>query len=196
MARARLILPARSGQFKSADASGNNAIVIVEERSSSYYRVFNSGQKSFYVVLGAQSIPLAAGSSIDVFGDDGISITATANEAISGIYEHLDLNGSANSNRSGRFAASGNTDKVKIIDLGRGGPKDPVYYRLFNSGEHPIEVRFTATETDPRFKLQKGTSRDFTPGAKPTGSSVRQVFVSATANDKPISGSYDVIGVD
>src|SRR5687768_16653600 len=82
----------RSGRIKSDDASGTNAITIVNLRTGSY-RIFNTGENEFTVKPDGQDpIVLTKRNAVDVrTSDTSIVIEGAAGEAIKGIYECISL---------------------------------------------------------------------------------------------------------
>jgi hypothetical protein len=179
----------RSGRFTVDNAQ--SGITIIKGRSGAFYRIFNSGENNFTVKpKGAstpqhQQIQLKPTFSIDVAIGDEVVIVGAANEAVEGIYDYLDTQ---NPIRSGRFKLKDNPDtQHKIVDLHGGG--DKAWYRIFNSGEHPIVVEEGKQNPSQLTQLDKEQSFDFE-----VGTSVTDIYVKSTDANKPIEGIYEFLG--
>jgi hypothetical protein len=194
-------MPIRSGRFKYLSFP-NTGISIVVGRTGAYYRIFNSADvgtsnTDFNVVVGsnpqtATSTLLKPGFSLDVVVDGRIAINATAGAAIEGIYEYLDSANTEGAGRSGRFNIKTNAaNKHKIIDLRIGGQKKKAYYRIFNSGDNPINLFEGDGAASPFAVLNPAQSFDFEVN---DSGSKQDIWVNSAANTKPISGIYDFLG--
>ncbi len=185
----------RSGRFKVVDPSN---VDIISGRSGTYFRFFNSGDNTFTVkVDGPLSAPdrkvdLKPTFTVDMVIAGDVRISGTG--PVEGIYDYLE---SPNEVRSGRFNIKltdplGNphdpTDRHPIILLA--GGNQSAYYRIFNSGDHPIVLQsglqanpidIKALDPDQSFDFEVGTGR-------------RIVTVKSTDVSKPIEGIYEFLG--
>lgn len=169
----------RSGRFK-GNASGSG-ITIVLGKAKKLYRIFNSGDTTFNVVVGGSSTPLASTFSLDVAVGDDVIITAGGN--VEGIYEYL---GSEPPLRSGRFnLKTAPTPDHKIIDLSSSTPE--AFYRVFNSGSNGFKLQ--AGGSDLTDEIGPEQSFDFTIGSN------RDITV-VPAKNYPIEGIYDLLNVE
>jgi hypothetical protein len=178
----------RAGRFTSADA--RSGITIVDGRKGAFYRILNSGEKDFTVDVGNGPNPtteLKPTHSLDVAVTLKIIISTQMAVPIEGIYDYLNTERPI---RSGRFNIVLNAaDRYKIIDIAHGGGgAKAAYYRIFNSGTAPIEVR-RATGS-PLIELRPDQSFDF----EITSGGARDIYINPTADATQIEGIYDFLG--
>lgn len=185
--------PPRAGRFK-IDGNTASEITIVQGTFRLFYRIFNSGNDAFTVQTApGHTWSLKPTYSYDVYAKDDLVIKAGTDLTMEGIYDCLDTRKPV---RSGRFkiwektlAEDGEvvdpTIPHKIIDLREGGNK-PVWYRIFNSGSHPLTLNRGSSSTK---EIEAEQSYDFE-----VGKSVKEVFVKSTDTKIPIEGVYEFLG--
>jgi hypothetical protein len=179
----------RSGRFTASDTT-EDGIAIIRGRGNAFYRIFNSGKTDFNVKpRGNVSIPLRPTFSLDVSTGDDVRIVGTS---VEGIYDFLDVYMDI---RSGRFKIAKVVDEDGEIIINPANPHPIIdlapatgeaWYRIFNSGDHPIVVEGAAHDMDP---LLPDQSVDFKVGAN-----VRRITVKSTDQEKTIEGIYDFLG--
>lgn len=184
----------RSGRFDRALAGTPAKIVIIKsERSTAFYRVFNSGDVTFDVNNGSSTTHLAPTFSLDITVKGEAKIQGNDGDQVKGIYEYLDSQIVGQPIRSGRFKiAAASNAAHKIIDLAHQGGSENAYYRIFNSDEDTFQV-WEGNPGDTSSKklcdLEKEQSYDFEIKSK------KDIWVQkATANTR-IEGIYDFLGV-
>lgn len=174
----------RNGRFKGAAGDTRK---IIHGKAGAFYRIFNSGDGPFTVNNGGTNITLAPTFSLDL-GIKG-DVTVTSTEPFDGIYQYL--HGTIPV-RSGRFrflppaTPAGLPYPHEIINLD-GGSRD-AFYRIYNSGDEPIEVTF-ANGSSGKVDVEPDQSFDF-PASKNKPVTVQS---KGGNNLKPIQGIYDFL---
>ena len=184
----------RSGRFRAKITNLADEITIIKGRKGAFYRIFNSGEKSFTVKHGGTDVPLHPTFSVDVAiksGTGNVIIAAVAvNDVVEGIYDYLDTQNPEL--RSGRFSSLKHpnvgtspfdpTTQHPIIDFA--GGTQTGWYRIFNSGENAIilEVNSATPST-----ITKEQSLDFAVRGD-------RITVKSTATAEHIECIYEFLG--
>ena len=180
----------RSGRFRAEITNLADEITIIKGRKGAFYRIFNSGKKSFTVKHQGTDVPLHPTFSVDVAtksASGNVVIAAiAADDVVEGIYDYLDTQNP--SIRSGRFSSVKHpspfvpTTQHPIIDFA-GGTRTG-WYRVFNSGDNSIilEVNSATPST-----IKKEQSLDFAV----TGD---RITVKSTATAKHIECICEFLG--
>jgi hypothetical protein len=175
-----------------------SAITIIKDRSGAFYRIFNSGSNKFTVkpegndnrkveLWPKWSLDVAVGGEVVVEGDPG--------KSVEGIYECLETRNPVRSGRINIVKTEGAKGKLevdpaaqhKIIDLHGGG--DRAWYRIYNSGKHPILLDEGWQAAKPLKTLEEGQSFDFE-----VGRSITDIYVRSESSEQPIEGIYEFLG--
>jgi hypothetical protein len=184
----------RSGRFRFEFTASVTEIAIVKsEKTTAFYRIFNSGETAFTVDTGKTTTPLESTFSLDFTVKGEAKVTGNAGDQVEGIYEYLDNQVTGQSIRSGRFKIKDMSNAPhKIIDLADKGNSQNAYYRIFNSGKEKFEV-WEGKPTEPSstmlFDLGKEQSYDFELTSK------KDIWVKKVTVNEPIEGIYDFLGI-
>jgi hypothetical protein len=184
----------RSGRFRAKITNVTQGITIIKGRKGAFYRIFNSGEKSFTVKHGGTDVPLHPTFSIDVATKSAtgnvIIAAIAANDVVEGIYDYLDIRNPRI--RSGRF------NSIKHPDVS-GAPFDPTtqhpiidfaggtltgWYRIFNSGDNTITLEVNSATPST---VEKEQSLDFAV----TGD---RITVKSAATGEHIECIYEFLG--
>lgn len=182
----------RSGRFKvELTASSPPRAIIRSDKSVAFYRIFNSGDKTFTLDNGSGAPwDVAPTFSLDFSVNGTAAVSGSAGTVIEGIYEYLDNQIVGQALRSGRFNIKGPAAAThKIIDLAHKKPEQQAYYRIFNSGEIAFEVwegQPGAGGSNQLATVEKEQSFDFEIASK------RDIWVKGSG---AIEGIYDFLGV-
>jgi hypothetical protein len=173
----------RSGHFK-GDAGAS--AIIVQDRPNHPYRILNSSKPNIDLTVtidGASAGTVKPRQSLDVIaGADRVVITAGAGQKFQGIYDFLHKRSS--SVRSGRFKIKVNPQTaVPIINRTNHTESEVALYRIFNSGDHVIQILEGGTQIH---ELNADQSFDLRVAAT-------QIAVRSAANNQPIEGIYDFL---
>lgn len=180
----------RSGRFR----LGEEATIVLGGEGC-FYRVLNSSDhrpdssnnlKSFDIKTGQgggglKSVTVNPRFSLDIKLTGSVNnlvVTPADDMEVDGIYDLLRVGQDI---RSGRFKfETAPSERHQIISTGGSG-LDAIY-RLFNSGEHPIDL-YEEGMGDPFLTVKPDESRDFLVDRK-------DIFVHS---DEPFEGIYDLV---
>lgn len=185
----------RSGRFTVDQYTA--PITIVKGRSGAFYRIFNSGENKFTVKPDGNTnreVNRWPKWSLDVAVGE-IVVEGEVGKPLEGIYEYLDTQNPVRSGRINikKIEGENNTLEVdpaspyKMIDLHGGG--DRAWYRIFNSGEHPILLYEGSQNPALLGTVKEDQSFDFE-----VGKSVTDIYVASEHTDNPIEGIYEFLG--
>lgn len=194
----------RNGRY-SGTFNNTKSPAIIHGREGSLYRIFNSGDDEFQLKYGkaGQSVTsvISKRQSHD-FVVDGIvqlAVNGSADVEVKAIYDYLEQQKTI---RSGRFTlgvADSPTVLHEIINFSKYSESQHLLYRIFNSGDHPIEIVAKKSLTSPTEEVLKTleSEQTFDIGLDKNGfSSKKVIWVRSTDATKPIDGIYEFLGFD
>lgn len=169
----------RSGRFV-ADIVAGTPLTIVQSDTPAAYRVLNSGQTSFKVIIsGTTEVIVAEDCSVDCHGTTlAIDSPDGTNVKVSGVFDRIRQNTDI---RSGRFksGAMAPADPITLVQN-----RGQQIYRVFNAGDAAINVHVGGIGA--LFPLQSNCSIDVAAGNAATPS----ISIGAAAN---LDGAIDAV---
>lgn len=195
----------RNGRF-SGSFNDSKSPEIIRGRVGSLYRVFNSGDDDFRIKYGNLANPTTSKISKRQSHDfvvDGIvrlEVDSTTDVKVNAIYDYLEPGKAIRSGRFKRELADSPDVLHEIINFSKfTTPKKVLLYRIFNSGDHPIDIVAKASLASPTQIVLTTLEREqsFDVGLDNGGfSGHKVVWVRSTAANKPIEGIYEFLGFD